>query len=305
MNRKTTRHALRGECAGISSWPAVLASAALIAAGAIASGPAAAQSQQQPSAQRQQDQQAPRANSQGGAAGQQGTQRQARQENRNDTTPNRLVIILPDAERNMPADQRARPVAAEDLYRGIRASRLMDQDAYGPNGNEIGEVQDIFVDPQGRVTAIVIEAGGFLDIGDAAFRVSWSEVNLTPGREGVQIPITEERAERYDLFDGPETVATGAREFRLSELMGDYARLRDGVGYGRVSDVVIGRDGRVLGVLVTRGVGWGAGTFGYPFYGYGYGFDPGADYYGLPFGTAEEAARAPRVEYRRFDAGLL
>ena len=254
----------------------MLASAALVAAAALATGPAAAQSQQQqPSGQRQQGQQAPRDSAQSGAATQQAAQRQTRQENRTDSTPNRLVILLPDAEQNMPADQRARPVTADDLYQGFRASRLMGQDVYGPNGNEIGEVQDVFVNPQGRLTAVIVEAGGFLDIGDAAFRVQWKDVNLTPSREGVQIPITEDRAERYGLFDGPETVLTNAREFRLSELIGDHARLRDGIGYGRVSDVVVGRDGRVMGVLVTRDVGWGAGTYGYPYYGYGYGFRSG------------------------------
>ncbi len=133
----------------------------------------------------------------------------------------------------------------------------------------------------------------------------WREVNLTPGRKGVQIPITEATAERYDLFDGPETAIAGPREFRLSELVGDYTRLRNGVGYGRVSDVSLSREGRILGVLVNRDIGWGAGIYGYPFYGYGYGFEPGASSYTLPFGTDEEAAGGPRLDTSRFEAGLL
>jgi hypothetical protein len=166
-------------------------------------------------------------------------------------------------------------------------------------------VQDIFVNADGQVTSIVVEAGGFLDIGDAAFRVKWSDVNLTPGRDGVQIPMTENKAERRGLFDGPETIATGAREFRLSELIGDYTRLRGGAGYGRVSDVVLSREGKMLGMVVTRDIGWGGGLYGYPFYGWGYGFDPGNNYYALPFGTADEAARAPKLDYRRFEPGVL
>jgi hypothetical protein len=91
----------------------------------------------------------------------------------------------------------------------------------------------------------------------------------------------------------------------LSELIGDYTRLRGGAGYGRVSDAVLSREGKVLGVVVNRDIGWGGGLYGYPFYGYGYGFDPGNNYYALPFGTAEEAARAPRLDYRRFEPGVL
>ncbi len=61
----------------------------------------------------------------------------------------------------------------------------------------------------------------------------------------------------------------------MSEIIGDLARLKNGIGYGRVSNIVFGKGGRMLGVLVGRDVGYGAGVYGYPFYGYGYGWTPG------------------------------
>lgn len=218
---------------------------------------------------------------------------------------NTLVLMPSDVEVQLPSDQRAAKVTADELYQGVRASRLMEQDVNGRDGNAIGEVQDVLVGPDGRVRAIVVEAGGFLDIGDAAFRVLWNEVNLTPGAEGVQIEMTKATAERYNLFDGPETVFTGPREFRLSELIGDYARLQDGTGYGLVSDVVISREGRISGVIVTRDIGLGAGAYGYPYYGYGYGFDPGFNWYGMPYSSPDQAAMAPGIDFGRFDPGLL
>lgn len=203
-------------------------------------------------------------------------------------------------EARLPPDQRARKVTASELYLGVRAGVLMEQDVKGADGNHIGEIQDILVNPAGRVTAVTVVAGGFLGIGDTAFRVPWRDVDLTPGQPGVRIDFTEETAERFGLFDGPDTVATGPREFRLSELIGDFVRLRDGTGYGMVNDVVIGRDGRVDGVLVTRDRRWGGSTYAYPYYGYGYGFDPGRDYYVIPFADARAAAEAPRVQPNRF-----
>ena len=87
--------------------------------------------------------------------------------NRETSDPNRVVLIIAtEAERAR--DMRVTP---QEMYRGFRAERLMGQDVYGPNGNRIGEVQDIFVNAQGQITAVTVEAGGFLDIGDAAFRV--------------------------------------------------------------------------------------------------------------------------------------
>jgi sporulation protein YlmC with PRC-barrel domain len=218
---------------------------------------------------------------------------------------NTLVIISRAEEQRMPESQRARRVTAAELYRGVRASRVMDQEVYGGDGEDLGDVKDIFVGRDGRISAIVVEGGGFLDIGDAAFRVPWNEVNLTPGVAGIRIRMTEETAEDYDLFDGPETLVSGPREFRISELIGDYARLSDGAGFGRVSDVVISPEGRISGVLVTRDIGWGGGAYGYPYYGYGYGFEPGNDYYGLPFASTDAAATAPRIDHGLFDDGIL
>jgi sporulation protein YlmC with PRC-barrel domain len=136
-------------------------------------------------------------------------------------------------------------VSAEAVYKGFRADALIGQDVYGLNGNQIGEVQEILVNKDGQITSIVVEGGGFLDIGDAAFRIPWSEVDLTPGKEGIVARnMTEAKAEKLGLFDGPETVLTGPREFRVGELTGDWALLRNGQGYGYVRDVVFSREAR-------------------------------------------------------------
>lgn len=256
----------------------LLAAAAALAVLAVGATTAHAQ-QQQPNA----------------AATAAASQRRANVVDRNNENPNTLALIDRAAGEKM-------TVTADDLYRGFRATRLLGQDVKGPNGKEIGEVQDILVDHEGKIAAIVVEAGGFLDIGDAAFRVKWSDVKTTPGQDGIEVPITEATAERYGLFDGPETLAPNPREFRVSEIIGDSARLRNGTGYGRVSNVVFGRDGRMLGVLVGRDIGYGAGIYGYPYYGYGYGWTPGLAHYALPYDNAGLAARAPRIDYGRFMA---
>lgn len=193
----------------------------------------------------------------------------------------------------------------EALYGGIRAEEMLDADVYGAAGEEIGEVENIIVGADGRITDIVVEAGGFLDIGDTHFRVPWNEVDLTPGVEGVAIPIVEERAEEYGLFDeGYGEVVTGPREFKITELLDDYARLTDVAGYGYVSDVVFNPEGEIEGVLVNRQFGYGGGLYGYPYYGYDHGFDPGRDYYGLPYAEADVGAYEGVIDVDRFDEAL-
>lgn len=275
---RTTRPASAGAAPGDRTEQRVLLAAA-VALAALAFG-TAAHAQQRPDA---------------AATAAASQKRAAAIVDRDSGHPNTLSLIDRAAGEKM-------NVTADELYRGFRATRLLGQDVKGPDGKEIGEVQDIVVDQDGKIVAIIVEAGGFLDIGDAAFRVKWADVKTTPGQDGIQVPITEATAERYGLFDGPETLTTGPREFRVSEIIGDSARLRNGTGYGRVSNVVFGRDGRMLGVLVGRDVGYGAGVYGYPFYGYGYGWGPGMGYYALPYDDAGLAARASRIDHGRFAA---
>lgn len=203
---------------------------------------------------------------------------------------------------NREAANKVNPIGPDVLYKGWRARAVIGEDVYGPKGEELGEIINILVGPDGRASAIVVEGGGFLGFGDAAFRVPWSQVDLTAGQDGVKVSLTEDHAEELGLFDGPNWVPTGPREWRVTELVGDYARLRNGLGYGYVTDAVFGQDGKLLATLVVRDLAHGAGLYGYPFYDWTWGWDPGLTYYALPYDTADQAAAAPKVAADRFSS---
>jgi hypothetical protein len=40
---------------------------------------------------------------------------------------------------------------------------------------------------------VIVEAGGFLDIGDTHYRVPWEDVELTADVGGITVPVTEEK----------------------------------------------------------------------------------------------------------------
>ncbi|MGR3483116.1 PRC-barrel domain-containing protein [Salipiger marinus] len=56
-----------------------------------------------------------------------------------------------------------------------------DADVMGPDGNRIGEVEQILVDDSGTPVAAVVEAGGFLDIGDEDIVVPLEELTFKDG----------------------------------------------------------------------------------------------------------------------------
>ncbi|UEM01816.1 PRC-barrel domain-containing protein [Skermanella rosea] len=209
----------------------------------------------------------------------------------------------------------------EELYRsGWRAEQLIGANVIGQSGEEIGDVENIMIGPEGKVLSIIAEIGGFLDIGDTHVNIPWNEVQFTSGKESVKVPLTEENLDQYSLFGDEEQLgrgaasriqrmddpATGPRVWRATELTGDYVRLQGGEAYGYVDDLIFNRDGTLRAVSVTRDVGYGnAGPYAYPYYGYGYGaFDPGLDYYGLPY-AEDEVADVEPFEYEEMDGSVF
>ena len=234
----------------------------------------------------------------------------------------------------------------DDLYaQGWSAEDFIDEiEVYGENGDEIGDVEDLIVDPEGKLLAVIAEVGGFWDMGDTHVSVPWSEVSFNEARDGIVVPVTEENVDEYDAFaySGLEGSALGeqvsmglddadftGRAFRLSELIGDYARLSGEEGqqlqtgveeqgavddemqplramsnYGYVSDVIIS-DGRIAATVIDAASGYGAGYYAYPYFGYGYdaGWEPGNEYYDLPY-TEAELGELETFEYDSMEADV-
>lgn len=198
----------------------------------------------------------------------------------------------------------------DDLYRsGWSADEFIDEvEVYGPTGDEIGDVEDILVGSDGRIVSVIAEVGGFWDMGDTHVSVPWDEIEFDDALAGITVPVAEDNVDRYDVYHGDivsrsdvsqditgdmDNTIAGARIWRISELIGDYARLSDGedgyTNYGYVNDVIM-EDGNVKAIVVQPNTSWGMrGDRAYPFYGYGYGWTPGRPTYDLPY-TRDEIA---------------
>ncbi|EDQ03594.1 hypothetical protein DSM14862_04164 (plasmid) [Sulfitobacter indolifex] len=203
----------------------------------------------------------------------------------------------------------------DDLYtNGVSAKDLIDRDVYGQTGDEIGDVEDILIGSDGQVHSIVAEVGGFWDIGDTHVSIPLNKVDMSNGR--IIVPITEDTVGDYGFWND-EAVQTGAvesdivegvddepipRAWRASELIGDYARLRNGDGYddyGYVSDLIL-RDNKVAAVVVQPRAGYGPGYRAYPYYGYSSGWDAGSSNYDMPY-TEDDIRDTEPLDYNRFD----
>jgi len=179
----------------------------------------------------------------------------------------------------------------DPLYDDMKVRDIIDLEAYGNGGEHVGEVHNVVFTKDGRVKGVIIEGGGFLDIGDTHFFVKWDDVTFSDDGESVSVPVDQENVNEFSLFDDSETVETGPRTWRSSELMGDFVRDSRGVPVGYVRDILIDLEGEVSSILVrpdlTYGVSRPMGTYAYPYYGYDYGWHPGDYSYVLPYDAAE------------------
>ena len=62
---------------------------------------------------------------------------------------------------------------------GTTVTKFYKQNVYDPSDNKIGGVDDILIDEEGRVTAVIIGVGGFFGMGEKDVAVPFSSVRAS------------------------------------------------------------------------------------------------------------------------------
>jgi sporulation protein YlmC with PRC-barrel domain len=62
---------------------------------------------------------------------------------------------------------------------GTTVTNFYKQNVYDPSDNKISDVDDVLIDKEGRVTAMIIGVGGFLGMGEKDVAVPFSSVHAS------------------------------------------------------------------------------------------------------------------------------
>ena len=62
---------------------------------------------------------------------------------------------------------------------GTTVTNFYKQNVYDPSDNKIGDVDDVLIDTDGHVTALIIAVGGFLGMGEKDVAVPFSSVRAS------------------------------------------------------------------------------------------------------------------------------
>ena len=96
------------------------------------------------------------------------------------------------ADRAAPADDR-NPAASSDkmMLKGKwRASKLMGLDVYNEANEKLGDVNELILDKNGKVSAVVIGVGGFLGMGEHDIAVYHGQAEIRRGAGPHQLGTT-------------------------------------------------------------------------------------------------------------------
>jgi len=75
-------------------------------------------------------------------------------------------------------NQNDAPPAQELARPDIRASALIGRNVFNQKGDPIAEIDDLIIDPQGRMERVILAVGGFLGIDEKLVAVDFSELQF-------------------------------------------------------------------------------------------------------------------------------
>lgn len=99
------------------------------------------------------------------------------------------------------SSQQTKEHAAQES-RSLKASEVMGYTVKNAEGQELGEIEDLVIDPEhGRIAYAVLSFGGFLGMGDKLFAIPWDAMKPLPAQETIMFDVTKEKLENAPGFD--------------------------------------------------------------------------------------------------------
>ncbi len=88
----------------------------------------------------------------------------------------------------------SRPAMVVDGYKdmepeALTAEALEDAEVYSVNDEDIGEVSELVIDTDGRITQAVVNVGGFLGIGEKAVALTMDEIQIVRSDAGDDVRV--------------------------------------------------------------------------------------------------------------------
>jgi sporulation protein YlmC with PRC-barrel domain len=89
----------------------------------------------------------------------------------------------------------------------MRADKLIGTSVYNAEGQEVGSVQDIVFDKDGKIVGVVLKVGGLFGIGGKSVGIKWDEVQVMPQEGTVKVNYSEDQLKVVPAFKTQDAIA--------------------------------------------------------------------------------------------------
>ena len=130
------------------------------------------------------------------------------------------------ADRAAPAATTSPAASNKMMLKGKwRASKLMGLDVYNEANEKLGDVNELILDKDGKVSAVVIGVGGFLGMGEHDIAVTMDKLKFVeePVRTSATTTTTRETTTGTATAPANTTATTTTRTSNANDWMPDHA----------------------------------------------------------------------------------
>jgi sporulation protein YlmC with PRC-barrel domain len=86
-------------------------------------------------------------------------------------------------------------------------SDLMDLKVRSATDENVGEIEDVILDGDGKVSRVVVSVGGFLGMGEHHVALAWNELRFDPARKVAIVSMDKEQLKAAPEFTARRTTA--------------------------------------------------------------------------------------------------
>jgi len=100
-----------------------------------------------------------------------------------------------------------------------RGTKLIGASVYGPDNSSIGEITDVLIGGDGRIRAVVVGVGGFLDVAEKDVAMPFEALTITRGAangaiDKVTVQYTKDQLKAaprfaFEQMSSPQTTGAG------------------------------------------------------------------------------------------------
>ncbi len=119
------------------------------------------------------------------------------------------------------AQERTAPGAAAnqmqpvELGSNYEAKNLIGKDVRNDQGEKLGKIKNLVIDPSGRVTYAVLETGGIVGLGEKTYAIPWDRIHVSSDRKHMTLNVSKDQiSSEFAAFEEKSTKSEHREESR-------------------------------------------------------------------------------------------